>query len=73
MMRILARVAGRREPWIIPIPLLSPRLSSYRLRLVTSVPTNIARALIEGLKHDFSADNRELCRLVPQRLLTFEE
>jgi hypothetical protein len=35
------------------------------------VPTNIARALIEGLKHDFSADDAELRRLVPQRLLAF--
>ena len=73
MMRILALAAGKPRPWIIPVPFLSPRLSSYWLKYVTSVPTNIARALIEGLKHDFAADSEELRRLVPQRLLTFRE
>jgi uncharacterized protein YndB with AHSA1/START domain len=48
-------------------------LSSYWLRLITAVPTNIACALIEGLKHDFSADDAELRRLVPQHLLGFRE
>jgi uncharacterized protein YbjT (DUF2867 family) len=73
MMRVLAEAAGRRPPWIIPVPVLSPRLSSYWLRLITSVPTNIARALIEGLRHDFKADAEPLRRLVPQRLLGFRE
>ena len=73
MMRELVRVAGRRQPWIIPVPVLSPKLSSYWLKFVTSVPTNIARALIGGLKHDFAADTSELRRLLPLRLLTFRE
>jgi Protein of unknown function (DUF2867) len=73
MMRELATLAGRRAPWILPVPVLSPRLSSYWLRFVTSVPTNVARALIEGLRHDFAADDGELRRLVPQRLLNFRE
>ena len=73
MMRILAEVGGKRPPLIIPVPVLTPRLSALWLRLITAVPTNIARALIEGLKHDFSADDAELRRLVPQRLLDFRE
>ncbi len=73
MMRILAEAAGRSPPWILPVPVLSPRLSAYWLRFVTAVPTNIARALIEGLKHDFTAHPQELRRLVPQRLLGFRE
>jgi uncharacterized protein YbjT (DUF2867 family)/uncharacterized protein YndB with AHSA1/START domain len=73
MMRILAEAAGRRAPLIIPVPVLSPGLSAYWLRFVTSVPTNVARALIGGLKHDFAADDAALRRLVPQRLLGFRE
>ncbi|KAA6186868.1 SDR family oxidoreductase [Thiohalocapsa marina] len=73
MMRILAEVGGRRPPLVIPVPVLTPKLSSYWLRLITAVPTNIARALIEGLKHDFHADDAELRRLVPQHLLGFRE
>lgn len=73
MMRLLAEAAGRRPPWILPVPVLSPRLSAYWLRFVTSVPTPIARALIEGLKHDFIARPEPLRTLVPQRLLGFRE
>lgn len=73
MMRILAEMSGRRPPWIIPVPVLSPTLSSYWLKLVTAVPTPIARALIGGLKHDFAADDAEIRRLIPQRLLGFRE
>jgi uncharacterized protein YbjT (DUF2867 family) len=73
MMRQLADAAGKRRPLIVPVPVLSPRLSSYWLGLVTAVPASVARALIGGLKHDFAADDAELRRLVPQRLLTFRE
>ncbi|MCG6896730.1 MAG: SDR family oxidoreductase [Thiocapsa sp.] len=73
MMHILADAAGRRRPWIIPVPVLTPGLSAYWLRFITSVPTNVARALIEGLRHDFYADDTVLRRLVPQRLLGFRE
>ncbi len=73
MMRTLATAAGHRVPWIVPVPVLSPRSFSYFLRLVTSVPTNVARALVEGLRHDFHADDGALRALVPQRLLTFRE
>jgi uncharacterized protein YbjT (DUF2867 family) len=72
-MRTLARLAGRREPWIVPVPVLTPRLSSYWLGLVTAVPTNVARALIEGLKHDFLAHDAPARERVPLRLATFEE
>jgi uncharacterized protein YbjT (DUF2867 family) len=67
MMRELARRLGRRQPWIIPVPLLTPKLSSYWLALVTATPVNVASALITGLKHDLSADDGELRRLVPDQ------
>ena len=62
-----------KKPIIFSVPVLTPRLSSYWLRFVTTVPTNIARALIEGLKHDIAADDAELRRLVPQTLLGFRD
>jgi uncharacterized protein YbjT (DUF2867 family)/uncharacterized protein YndB with AHSA1/START domain len=73
MMRILARKAGKPEPRIVPVPVLTPALSARWLWLVTAVPTAVARALIGGLRHDFRADDAEARRLVPQRLLDFEE
>ncbi len=65
MMRELATRLGRRQPWIIPVPLLTPKLSSYWLALVTATPVNVASALITGLKHDLAADDTTLRRLVP--------
>ena len=73
MMRSLARAAGKRPPLIIPVPVLTPRLSSYWLALVTAVPAPVARALIGGLKHSFSVDDAPLQRLVPQALLGVDE
>ncbi|NWG73052.1 MAG: SDR family oxidoreductase [Rubrivivax sp.] len=72
MMRRYGELVGKRVR-IVPVPLLTPRLSSYWLGLVTAVPANIARALIGGLKHDLPAHDAEIRRLVPQRLLDFRE
>lgn len=72
LMRQFAELVGR-KPLIISVPVLTPRLSSYWLRLVTAVPTNVARALIEGLKHDIPADDSPIRELIPQRLLSFRE
>jgi uncharacterized protein YbjT (DUF2867 family) len=45
----LARALGRRPPWRITVPILSPRLSSLWIGLVTPVDAGVARPLIEGL------------------------
>jgi hypothetical protein len=37
---------------MIPVPVLTPRLSSYWLNLVSPVPAGIARPLIEGLRNE---------------------
>ena len=71
IMRQYGALVGKR-PRIIPVPVLTPRLSSYWLRLVTSVPTSVARALIDGLSQDVIADDDRLAALIPQDLLSFE-
>jgi uncharacterized protein YbjT (DUF2867 family) len=72
MMRTFGDVVGKR-PRIIPVPVLSPGLSSLWLALITTVPASIARALVGGLKHDIPADDAALRQIVPQQLLTFRE
>jgi uncharacterized protein YbjT (DUF2867 family) len=72
VMRQYGEAVGKR-PRIVRVPVLTPRLSAYWLGLVTAVPANIARALIGGLKHDLPADDSELRRLVPLKLLSFRE
>ncbi|MEP7117459.1 MAG: SDR family oxidoreductase [Acidobacteriota bacterium] len=51
MMMGYARLRGLRR-WLVPVPFLTPRLSSYWVHLVTPIPANIARPLIEGLRNE---------------------
>jgi uncharacterized protein YbjT (DUF2867 family) len=52
MMRRYAKVAGRRSPAIVPVPVLTPRLSSLWVSLVTPVDAGLARPLIDGLSSE---------------------
>ena len=52
MMTRFAHADGRRPPLIVPVPLLSPRLSSYWVRFVTSVDPALARPLVDGLSEE---------------------
>lgn len=58
---------------ILPLPFLSPKFAALWLRFVTSVPTNIARALIGGISLDLKADGSAIQSLIPQRLLSYDE
>jgi len=51
MMRTYARLRGLRRV-MIPVPVLTPRLSSYWVGLVSPIPSGIARPLIEGLRNE---------------------
>lgn len=51
MMQIYAEVRGLKR-WLISVPVLTPRLSSYWVNLVTPIPAVIARPLIEGLRNE---------------------
>jgi len=72
MMRQFGALVGRR-PLILPVPLLTPQLSSHWLNLVTAVPTNVARALIDGLEHDVLADDAAIRALIPVKLKTYRD
>ncbi len=50
MLDVMARVLGRRPAIKLPVPFLSPRISSLWLGLVTPVDTSVARPLVEGLR-----------------------
>ncbi len=72
MMLTVARVLGLRRH-LIQVPVLTPRLSSYWVNLVTPIQTQIARALIESLRHETICENDLATRLFDIRPLTFEE
>ena len=72
LIRQFGEVTGKR-PVIIVLPVLTPRLSSYWLDFVTSVPASVARPLIDGLRHDLPADDSDIRRLIPIELHTYRE
>ena len=45
-----------RPPLIVPVPVLSPRLSSYWVGFVTSVDPALARPLVDGLSEEMIVD-----------------
>ena len=73
MMHVLTAKLGRRKRIIIPVPVLTPKLSSYWLGFISSVPVNVARALITGLKYDLDADDTPLRALIPRKTMGFSE
>ena len=50
MLTRYAEATGRRRPRIVPVPLLTPRLSSYWIQLVTPVAGGLVKPLVEGLR-----------------------
>ncbi|GEB49822.1 SDR family oxidoreductase [Streptomyces cacaoi] len=76
MMRRYAAVAGLPRRVIVPVPVLTPRLSSYWVGLVTPVPQQIAQPLTESLRHEVVRREQDIERHVPSPPgypLTFEE
>jgi len=72
MIERIGALRGRR-PWIVEVPVLSPRLSSYWLHIVTPVRANVARPLVEGLKNPTVAGDNRIRELYPRDLIAFDE
>jgi uncharacterized protein YbjT (DUF2867 family) len=72
MMMQVADVLGKKLR-IYGIPILSPRLSSYWVDLVTDVPSSVARPLIDGLRSEVICRDDKIKSLVPMNLTPFRE
>src|SRR5688572_19843730 len=72
MLRQCADVLGKKI-LIFRVPVLSPRLSSYWLNLITSVPMSVARPLVEGLRNDVVTTDRRIHDWIPLERVTFRE
>jgi hypothetical protein len=72
MIEQVALIRGR-HPLIVEVPILSPRLSSYWLNLVTPVRASVARPLIESLRNATVAEDDRLRQLVPLCLTPFDK
>jgi len=54
---------------IIPVPVLTPRLSSYWIHLITPVPASLAQPLAEGLRNPVICHDQRIREIIPQELL----
>ncbi|MFB6295659.1 MAG: NAD(P)H-binding protein [Halobacteriales archaeon] len=72
---MLERTAGLlgRRLFIIPVPVLTPRLSTYWVDLVTDVPKSVAHPLILGLKNPVVVTDDAITEHVQVSLTPFEE
>ncbi|GIK55621.1 MAG: SDR family oxidoreductase [Chloroflexi bacterium] len=65
MMQTYARIRGLRR-LIIPVPILTPKLSSYWVHWTTPVPAHIVRPLIAGLRNELIVRDGRARQLFPQ-------
>jgi len=72
LMLIYAKVRGLRRI-ILTVPVLTPRLSSYWINLVTPVPAGVVMPLVEGLKNEVICRENKIRELIPIRLIPMEE
>jgi uncharacterized protein YbjT (DUF2867 family) len=73
LMRTMAEVLGLRRRIILPVPVLTPRLSSAWIHLVTPISHRIARPLAEGLRNRVVCRDDGILRLTGHRFLGVRE
>ncbi|MCU1400635.1 MAG: NAD-dependent epimerase/dehydratase [Acidimicrobiales bacterium] len=70
MLQTVAREHGR-SLHILPVPVLSPALSSHWLRLVTDVDLQTARSLVDSMANEVIVNDRRFEQLVGREPMTF--
>jgi uncharacterized protein YbjT (DUF2867 family) len=73
MMRRAARIQNHRSPPIFAVPLLTPRLSSLWLALITDVDQATARNLIDSMNNEVVVRDHAIEQLLPGELTTYDE
>ncbi|MCA9254599.1 MAG: SDR family NAD(P)-dependent oxidoreductase, partial [Phycisphaerales bacterium] len=73
LMDVMSDALGLRRRIVVTIPVLTPRLSSLWIHLVTPLSHRIARPLAEGLRNRVVCRNDEAAQLMPQPLLSSSE
>jgi uncharacterized protein YbjT (DUF2867 family) len=72
MLRRAADVMGRRRV-LLPVPLLSPQLSSLWLALVTDVDTGAGRSLVDSMTNEVVVSDHDIRDLVPFEPMGYDE
>ena len=59
--------------YIFTVPVLTPKLSSLWLNLVTAVPYSLARSLVDSMKVEVVCQNDAIKKVVPRNCLSYKE
>ncbi|MFW5653847.1 MAG: SDR family oxidoreductase [Planctomycetota bacterium] len=73
LLQITAEELGLMRRFVIPIPVLTPKLSSYWIHIVTPISHRIARPLADGLRNRVVVHDDTAAKLMPQHLLSARE
>jgi uncharacterized protein YbjT (DUF2867 family) len=73
MMARYAEVAGLPRRLVLPVPLLTPGLSSRWIGLVTPIPPSLAKPLIDSLVNDVVVTGEAAVDAMPTELLSYRE
>ncbi len=73
LMNMYAEEAGLPRRLIIPVPVFTPKLSSYWIHLVTPVPAFIARPLADGLRNPALCKDNRILSILPHELIPCRE
>ena len=66
-------IAQKKFIMILPVPFLTPKLSSYWVYLITPVKPSISMPLIEGLGNEVVCHDNEIRKILPIPLTSYEE
>ncbi|WP_296620345.1 SDR family oxidoreductase [Marivirga sp.] len=72
MLLTFAKAIGLKR-YIITLPILTPRLSSYWLHFVTATSYKIASSLVDSMRNEVIVEKKGIEDIVPQELITYSE
>ena len=73
MMRRVAQLRHHRQLHMLAVPLLTPRLSSYWLSLVTDVDTATARNLVDSMSNEVVVSDYSIADIVPGMPMGYDD
>jgi uncharacterized protein YbjT (DUF2867 family) len=73
MLLVAAELMNGRKIPVVPVPVLTPRLSSYWLALVTDVDATTGRNLIDSMSTEVVVTDTSIRDVVPGEPLSYEE
>jgi hypothetical protein len=73
MMRRVAQLRHHRQLHMLAVPLLTPRLSSHWLSLVTDVDTATARNLVDSMSNEVVVSDYSIADIVPGMPMGYDD